>query len=116
MTDLEYLENVATTNNLDVTTEHRTTTRGVMITPITFSVNRVYGDRERVVTYQCLLTVVGADVTNGKLFDTMEALTDGFELDQTAGGTASEVEVDEWNMVEIEKNYTTFRTQITISE
>ena len=116
MTELEYLKRAVETCGVDVATETRDDTRGATITPRRFSVARVYGDRLRKTTYRVRVTFIGEDVSNGVLFDTMEQITDEIEKDQTAGGNASQIETTEWNAQEIDKNYTVFETNITISE
>ena len=116
MTALEYLQQAARNSGLEVSTEFRSTSRGVVITPRSFEVSKVYGQKQRVMSYRVSLTLIGECVANGELFDTMDILTAAFLKDQTAGGSANEVLVDQWNSVEMDKNYTVFETQITIKE
>ena len=116
MTALEYLKTAVTASGLDVTTEFRTTSRGVVITPRSFDVQKVYGQKQRTVSYRVALTLIGECVANGELFDTMETLTAAFLKDQTAGGTAQQVLAGQWTATEMDKNYTVFETQITIKE
>ena len=116
MTALDYLIQSAKLCGHDVVTEYRATSRGVVITPQTFTVRRIYGQNVRIVDYRCQITSIGEEVANGKLFDSMEALSIAFEKDQTAGGNASEIIVGQWNAVEMDKNYATFQATITVKE
>lgn len=116
MTALEYLQAAVRSCDLEVSTEFRSNSRGVVITPRAFEVSQDYGFKQRIMTYRVSLTLIGECVANGELFDTMAQLTAAFRKDQTAGGAGEQVLVDQWNSVEMDTNYTVFETQITIKE
>jgi hypothetical protein len=115
MSTLSYLVGVAEGLGYDTATDQRQN-RGVVIIPQTFSVNRVYGDKLRITAWRCTLTLLGATVSDGTAFVSLEALNDGFEADQSADGSAGSVSVSQWDTLTIDKGLITFQATITVEE
>ena len=117
MSTLSYLVGVAEGLGYDTATDERQN-RGVVIVPQTFLNNRVYGSRLNNTAWKCSLTLIGSSVSDGTCFDALNALSDGFEADQTADGTNTNgsVTVSQWDTSQIEKGFITFQTTITVEE
>jgi hypothetical protein len=115
MSTLSYLVGVAEGLGYKADTAEQQN-RGISIIPAAFAPVKVYGDRQRVTVWRVVASLVGSSVGDGTCFDALEALTDGFEADQTADGSAGSVDVGQWDTETVEKGYITFATLISVKE
>ena len=116
MSALAYIQGVLADSSIASTLSARTDGRGAVITPRSFDVQKVYGVNLRTLKLRCSLTVTGETASSEDLFDLLEEITTGILADQTAGGDYNTVLVGEWAVIQTEKNYLIFETEITISE